>query len=59
MKLKITLEVDATTEEVKIIEGEIQSLVNKFGKKKVNVYLPKMSKQASLNLPFDFVDKDW
>lgn len=56
MKLKITLEIDATTEEVKIIRGEIQSLVNKFGKKKVN---PQISKQTRLNLPDYFVDKDW
>lgn len=56
MKLKITLEIDATTEEAKIIRGEIQSLVDKFGKKKVN---PQISKQTRLNLPFGFVDKDW
>lgn len=59
MKLKITLEIDATTEEVKTIHREIQSLVNKYGNKKVNVYLPKISKQTKLNLPDYFVDRDW
>lgn len=59
MKLKITLEIDATTAEVKIIRGEIKSLVDKYGRKKVNAYLPQIAKQTTLNLPDYFVDKDW
>lgn len=50
MKVRITIEINATVEEIAFIKKEIQSLVKRHGKK-ASIRLPVVAKQTKLNLP--------